>query len=143
LGLIQVDNRLDMGRSVAVLDEETLVVFETIWRADYGVIETIRVVVLKSLAQALLEAGGGDNLQVFIEAQWFLVHRALWRLRDQAKVVDTSFGAAGDSDFHAPVFFIFRQYPAHGLVACFVTADRRQCRRDIEGFRAHAQMSSE
>ena len=58
-----------VGRTIAVLDEETLVVFESVRRADHGVVETVGVEVFEVLADALLEVGGGDNLQVFTQAQ--------------------------------------------------------------------------
>ena len=48
LRLVQMRDRLQVGGAIAVLDEEALVVFEAIGRADDRVLEAIGVVVLRS-----------------------------------------------------------------------------------------------
>ena len=69
LRLVEMRDRLDVGRAVAVLDEEALVVLQPVRRADHGVVEPVGVEVFERLADALLEVGGGDDLQVFGEAE--------------------------------------------------------------------------
>jgi len=63
-----VRDRLHVGRAVHVIDEEALVVFEPVRRADHRVVQPVGVEVLERLAQALLEVGRSDHLQVFVDA---------------------------------------------------------------------------
>jgi hypothetical protein len=69
LGLVQVGDRLDVGGAVAVLHEEALVVLQAVRRADYRVVQAIRVEILQRLADALLEVGRRDDLQVGVQRQ--------------------------------------------------------------------------
>ena len=64
LRLVEVRDRLEVGRAVALLHEEALVVLEPVGRAGDGVVQAIGVVVLDHLAHALLEVRRGDELQV-------------------------------------------------------------------------------
>jgi molybdate-binding protein len=69
LRLVEVRDRLEVGRAIAVLDEETLVVFEPVGRADHGVVQAVGMEVLHRLADALLVVGGRHDLQVFLQGQ--------------------------------------------------------------------------
>ena len=140
LRLVEVRDRLDVGRAVAVLDEETLVVFDAVRRADHAVVEAVGVEVLQRLADALLEIGCGHDGEVIGQGQVALVHRAVGRLRHQAEPVDAAFGAAIDDDLELPAFAVFGQRVAHRLVAGAIAADRRQRGRDVHGLGAHAQV---
>ena len=64
LGLVEMRDGLEVGRAVALLHEEALVVLEAVGRARNRVVEAIRVVVLGHLADALLVVGGRHELQI-------------------------------------------------------------------------------
>src|SRR5690554_2299679 len=87
--------------------------------------------VLDGLAYPLLVVGGGDDLQILLQAQAALAGLAARRLYDQFEVVDSAFQAAGDDDLVLPAFAVVRKYVADGAVAPAVTADRFQRWRDI------------
>src|SRR3546814_980544 len=57
LALVQVRDRLDVGRAVAVLDEEALVVLQPVRRAGHRVVQLVGVEVFERLADTLLEVG--------------------------------------------------------------------------------------
>ena len=69
LRLVQVRDGLQVGRAIAVLHEEALVVLQAVGRPDHGVVQPVGVVVLQRLADPLLEAGRGDDLEVRVDRQ--------------------------------------------------------------------------
>ena len=69
LGLVEMGDRLEISRAVAVLDKESLVVFKAIGCPDHGIIQTVSVEVLDGLADALLVGRGGNALQILLERQ--------------------------------------------------------------------------
>src|SRR5262249_16147351 len=83
------------------------------------------------LADALLEVGGRDDLQVLLEPEALLVLRAAVILHDQPEMIDPAPGAAADGDLALPSRTILRKHALHGLIAPAVTADRLQTRSDI------------
>ena len=67
LRLVEVRDRLHVGRAVAVLDEEALVVLQAVRRAGHRVVQPVGVVVLDLLARALLHVGRGDDAEIDVE----------------------------------------------------------------------------
>jgi len=64
-----VGDRLEVGRAVALLDEETLVVLEPVRRAGHRVVEAVGPVVLDHLAHPLLEVGRRDDGEIGVQRQ--------------------------------------------------------------------------
>ena len=121
----------DVGRTVAVLDEETLVVLEPIRRADDRVVQAIGVKVFDRLAHTLLEIGRRHHLQILLQAQRFVPHTAIGRFGNDTKSVDLTLETTGDGDFHLPALVILRNDPANGRITPGVTADFPEGRRDV------------
>src|SRR5260370_39532060 len=63
LGFVQVGDGFEVGCSVAILDEESLVVLQTVGGTYDGVVEAISVIVFDHLPRALLEIAGGYDAQ--------------------------------------------------------------------------------
>jgi hypothetical protein len=94
-----VGDGLHVGGAVAVLHEEALVVLEPVRRADDRVVESVGVVVLEHLANALLEAGGGDDLAVGRGRQLGFAALPVGRLRDDGEeAVARAAEEAGEDD---------------------------------------------
>ena len=67
------------------------------------------MVVLERLADALLEVGRGDDLQVLGEAERAIHGLARGRDRDEAEAVDAPLDAAVDHDLEAPALAVLGQ----------------------------------
>src|SRR5262245_15981606 len=93
---------LDIGGTVTVLDEETLIVLEPIRSADYRVVQSIRVEILQRLANPLFEIRCRHNLQIFRQIQPHLRSLSCRRLRDELEMIDATRHSAADDDLHAP-----------------------------------------
>ncbi len=106
LRLVEVRDRLHVGRAVAVLDEEALVVLEAIRRPRDRVVEPVRVVVLEHLAGALLEVRRGDQGSVGIRGQprrSLLAVRALRDEREEPESRTRRIGGRTIFNFHSLV----------------------------------------
>ena len=87
LRLVKMGDRLDIGRAIAVLHEETLVVFKTIGRTDNGVIQSVGMKVLDSLANAPLEIGRSHDLKVLPQAKASLDELTIRLLNHDPKMI--------------------------------------------------------
>ena len=96
-------NRLDVGRTVAVFHEESLIVFKAIGGARHGVIEAVGVIILEHFPRPLLEIRRGDHFQVGLQRQSFSDHLTRGRLRHDPKKGEARiFIEAGSHDFGLP-----------------------------------------
>jgi hypothetical protein len=99
-------------------------------RTHHGVIQAIGVKVFDSLADALFVVSGGDDLQVFPQAQGFLDLRAIGFLHHDLEVVDHSLLIAADHQLVAPTAPVFRHCRPDRIVTPLITTDRLECRGD-------------
>ena len=125
LTLVQVRDRLHIGRAVAVLHKEALVlvVLEAVGRADDRVVEPVGVKVFECFAHTLLEVGGGNDLQVVGQFQTHLAHHTIRVLRHKLEVVDAALEATADHNLALPPGAVFRQCASDGFVASAIAAD--------------------
>ena len=94
LRLVEMRDRLDVGGAVAVLHEETLVVFEPVRRAEHGVVQPVGVIIFELLSRPLLHVGRGDDAEIDVERHADGLPLAGRRLHDELRDV---VGAACES----------------------------------------------
>src|SRR5688572_23464973 len=108
---------------ITVLDEKALIVLEPVWCSDYGVVEPVRVKVLDSLADALLEVSGRHDLQIFAQPEPCLFLRALRRFDDELEVIDAPFETTADHNLAFPIDAVVGKHLRDRLVAPPITTD--------------------
>src|SRR6266567_721011 len=96
LSLVEMRDWLDVGRAVAVLDEKPLIVLEPVRCANHSVVEPISMEILHSLADALLEVGCRDDLQVLLDRQPLLEHPAVRGLYHKLEMIQSPIETATD-----------------------------------------------
>src|SRR5580704_12634979 len=69
LGFVEVSDRFQIGGAVAILDKESLIVFEAVGGAGDGIVEEIRVVILHHLASALFEISCRYDTEIGIQGE--------------------------------------------------------------------------
>ena len=145
LALVEVGDRLDVGRTVAVFHEEPLVVFEPIRGSDHGVIQAVRMEIFQRLPDPLLEVGGGDDLEVRGGGKSLLHPFALGILDHHLEKVDPVRieKVLGDHDFIFPAITVIGKDGADRVVPPLVTADRFQGGRDVLYFIRDAEVLAE
>ena len=80
LGFIEVCNRFDISGAIAEFDEKPLVVFQSIWRAHDGVMQSVSMVVFEHFTAALFKIGSRDNREIGVEWQTFFDNGTVWIL---------------------------------------------------------------
>ena len=128
LGLVQVRDRLDVGRTVAEFHEEPLVVLEAVRRARRDVVQRVRVVVLEHLAGALLEVVGRQNPQVGVDRQpgAGTGRRPGPRRRWSTAAASRSPPRALQDELRLPFRAVLGNHLADGVVVAAVAAERVQ-----------------
>ncbi len=123
---------LHVGRAIALLHEEALVVLEAVGRPRHRVVEAVGVVVLHGLAGALLQVGGGDQLEVGLQGQAHrpaLALRALHRELEDVEAVALQDG--GQGDLALPPVPVLGDEAAHGRRLPGVAARAREHGGDV------------
>ena len=140
LGLVEVGDGLEVGRAVALLHEEALVVLEAVGRSRHGVVEPVGVVVGHHGARPLLEVGGRHQLQVGRRrgADGALVAGRV-RHRQRGEVEPVALEDRADDDLAAPPGAVLRHHHADGLLLPRVAAESPQGGRDVLHHRLDAE----
>jgi hypothetical protein len=89
LRLVQVSDRFDIGKPVAALHEEALVVLEPVRRSEDRIMEPVRMIVLRHLPDPLLEARRGHDRPIFVGRQTYRPPLAVRRFDDEAREVQS------------------------------------------------------
>ena len=87
LRLVEMRDRLDVRRAVAVLHEKALVIFEPVGRAEHGVVQPVGVEIFELLARALLHVGRRHNAEIDIERHAHRLPLAVGRLHHELRDV--------------------------------------------------------
>ena len=144
LGLVEVGNRLQVGRAVAVLHEEALVVFEAVRRAGDRILQAVGVVVLELLAGALLHVGGGDDAQIHLGRHArFLLLAVRAAHYEMEHVVARGALRLAQHHLRAPARPVLREKAPDVLVAPPIAARADQDRRDVLERRLDAEPSGD
>ena len=133
-------DRLDVGRAVAELDEEALVVLEAVGRAGGDEVEPVGVVVLERLADALLEVGGRDDAQVGLggEAVGLLVAVGIDHY-DRVQAEGVGLDNRRQHDLRLVAGAVVREHEPHGIVAPAIRAEGFQWHGDVLDDRVDAE----
>ena len=127
-------DRLDVGCAVAVLDEETLIIFQPVGGAGDRIVQPVGVVVLDPLAGALLHVGGRHDPEIDIERHAQLLLGTVGRLHHQLREIVALVGERiGDDDLAAPARAELRHELADEIVAAPIAPGRSEDRLDVLG----------
>ena len=116
-------NRLHVGKAVAALNEEALVVFEQVRRSSHRIREAISPRVLEQLPRALLHVRGSQELAVGIGRHPPAVGGAIGTLDDDRED-DHSAGRLRADELVPPGRLVVGKHLADRIVALAVTAQR-------------------
>jgi hypothetical protein len=140
LGFVEVSDGFQVGRAVAILDEETLIKLEAVGSAGDGIVETVGVVILHHLASALFEIGRGDDAEIGIQSQSGFGALTKRRLNDDR---ENGIGAAVQLVWELDLALIgrgvLRNDSTDGGVAALVTTGGSENAGNVLDVRANAE----
>ncbi len=141
LGFVEVGNGLEVGRAVAILDEEPLVVLQPVGCAHHGVAQAVGVVVFHHLSHPLLEVRGGHDRLVGLQGEPCPPHLAVGQLDHQGEnPVGGLAEEAGEHDLRFAARPVFGKHGTDRLVSPPVAAGRLEHRPHILHGRGDAEM---
>jgi hypothetical protein len=140
LRLVEVGDRFDVGSAVAVLDEESLIVLESIGGSCDRVVLLLGPEIFRQLSRALFHVGRRNDRQVRIQRRTGTLLHALGRLHDEAEDIQAgSIADLREHDFRFPARAELRKDRSNGGVALAVAAHRLERWKQIDGPRLDSE----